>query len=104
MIQAILVCNQGMSTNYLRQAIEEAAKKRGVDLAISATGVSNLDSYIDDLDVVLVGPQIRFAEKSIRETLDKKKPSVKLMNVDPTDFGLMRGEEVLTKMLSCLGV
>lgn len=102
MITALLICNQGMSTNVLRQKIEEEAKKLGIELTINAAGMSSLDKYINGLDVVLLGPQIRYAEPTVRAELDKTRPDVKLINIEPTDFGMMRGDRVLAKILACL--
>lgn len=103
MINALLVCNQGMSTNVMRQKIEEEAARRGVELTISAAGVNALDRYISTLDVVLLAPQIRYTEPTVRALLDKTRPEVKLINIPPADYGMMRGDHVFDEMIAAVG-
>ena len=94
MIKAILVCTQGMSTNIMKMKIEEAD--------IQAVGLDELDTYLKGTDIVILGPQIKYAEKMIREQLDKVDSQILMMCMEPADFGLMRGTVVYQKMLDCL--
>lgn len=102
MIKAILVCTQGMSTNIMKMKIEEAAKNNQKELDIQAVGLDELDTYLKGTDIVILGPQIKYAEKMIREQLDKVDSQILMMCMEPADFGLMRGTVVYQKMLDCL--
>lgn len=64
MIKAILVCTQGMSTNIMKMKIEEAAKNDQKELDIQAVGLDELDTYLKGTDIVILGPQIKYAEKN----------------------------------------
>lgn len=103
-VKAILVCMAGMSTNVMRGKIEEAAKGTDISLDIKAVGMDSIRDNLEGLDVVLLGPQIRYAEKSISDDLAKSSPSTKLIVIDSKDFGMMRGDEVFRKMCALLGV
>jgi len=47
------------------------------------------------VDVVLLAPQIRFAEKEVRKTLQDK---VFLMVIASHDFGMMNAEKVMNQI------
>lgn len=102
MLNIILACMAGMSTNVMRGKIEEAGKEKQVDLTVKAISMDDIDKYLDTCDVVLLGPQIRYAENEIRKTIDKRNPNVKLMCIDTVDFGMMRGDLVFQKLMKLL--
>ena len=102
MINAILVCTQGMSTNIMKAKIEEYANKVGTEINICAVGLDELDNHLKNLDIIILGPQIKYAESMVREQVDKVDPNIKLMCIKPADFGMMRGDLVYKQMMGIL--
>lgn len=102
MIKAILVCTQGMSTNIMKGKIIEAAELNNVEIDIKAIGLDELDNHLKGTELVILGPQIKYAESMIRKQLDKSSENIELMNIAATDFGMMRGDLVFEKIMALL--
>ena len=49
-----LFCSAGMSTSLLVTKMQEAAKKKGLDVSIEAFPEVKMEKLIDDLDLVLL--------------------------------------------------
>ncbi len=100
MIRIVLCCQHGASTDLLAVKIEEAAKAKGVEASVNAYPYTQLPNVIDNADIVLVAPQIRFKLASFQKEFAGKQAIFKL--VEPTDYGMMRGEKVLSECLELL--
>ena len=93
-----LFCSAGMSTSMLVTKMQEAAKKRGLECEIAAYPESTLATHVDDCDVALLGPQVRFMLDKAREICVPA--SVPVEVIPMTDYGMMNGEKVLDLALS----
>ena len=98
MRKIVLVCNAGMSTSLLTNAMRKAAKQEGYDCEIDAYGVRVASKQIREADIVLVGPQIAFDLPQLKKDF----PDQTFMEVDSVDYGLMRGEKVLHQVQKVL--
>lgn len=91
-MKILLVCSSGMSTSLLVSKMREAAKKQGIDAEIDATGASQIANSTD-VDVVLLGPQVRYLLNDMRKEMEGKGIPVDVIN--NLDYGTMNGEKVL---------
>lgn len=89
-MRILLICAVGMSTSLIVKKMQEIAP---AGTQISADASSNLAEIIDDYDVVLVGPQIRFREAQIRELAAGKNIEVGL--IEPIWYGRLMAKEIL---------
>ncbi|MDR1568814.1 MAG: PTS sugar transporter subunit IIB [Streptococcaceae bacterium] len=98
----MLVCSAGMSTSLLVTKIEKAALEQNIDANIFAVSASEADSKIADekIDVLLLGPQVRFMEKQFNEKVSGKDIPVEVINM--SDYGLMNGENVLKRAVDLI--
>ncbi|MEG0289968.1 MAG: hypothetical protein RR941_01030, partial [Erysipelotrichaceae bacterium] len=60
--------------------------------------MSELDDFLKDTDVILLGPQIRFAEKEIKIAAK----DIPVIVIAVQDFGMMRADRVFKQVLDCL--
>ena len=60
MKRILLVCSAGMSTSLLVSKMQAAAKAQGIDCTINAVGEAELKKHENEIDVLLLGPQVRF--------------------------------------------
>ena len=91
----LLVCASGMSTSLLVTKMQKASEANGSQDTICACSVDELEQYIDNCEVVLIGPQIRYKSKSISEiALDKGKG---FAVIDSVSYGMVDGAKVLTQ-------
>lgn len=98
-MKILLVCNAGMSTGIMRIKLEEEAEKRGLNATVNAVPMSTLDDNAEGADIILLGPQIRFALKDIQNSYGNK---AAVMVIKPQDFGQMKAAKVLDEALALL--
>jgi PTS system cellobiose-specific IIB component len=95
-----LVCGAGMSTSLLVVKMNDAAKKLGVEAKIIAVAEAELKHHINDTDVLLLGPQVRFLLNKYKTAYEPK--GIKVDVINSMDYGLMNGEKVLNHALTLL--
>lgn len=99
-MKLLLVCYAGMSTSMLAQRLVEEGKGRGIEVEVEAVPMTELESNLEGVDAVLLGPQVRFAEKDARAMVGDRAP---LMVIAPQDFGMMRADNVLDQAIALIG-
>lgn len=94
----LLVCSAGMSTSLLVTRMLDYAKEKQINVHIEAHPVGEVESYGQDADVILLGPQVRFQLSHIKSRFPEKPVEV----IDMRDYGLMNGKNVLNTALKAL--
>ncbi|WP_313468309.1 PTS sugar transporter subunit IIB [Carnobacterium sp.] len=91
----MLVCSAGMSTSLLVTKMEKAAEARGLDADIFAVSAAEADQNLSskNVDVLLLGPQVRFMKSQFEK---------KLADKNMQDYGMMNGENVLNQALALI--
>jgi len=97
MINIVLFCSTGLSTNLLVKKMEQAAKEKDLMIKVASYPESVMKKYIDGADVVLVGPQVRHALLEIKEVCDEHHVPMEAISV--RDYGTMDGEKILSQAL-----
>ena len=101
MKKILLVCAAGVSTSLLVNKMKAAAKEKGIEISIDALPVSECSSVIDTVDIVLLGPQVRFQKPQV-DALVKGRIPVEV--IDMRLYGTMNGKVILEGVLKTLGV
>lgn len=99
MRKIVLVCCAGMSTGMLVDKMKQASASMGYECEISAHPLAELETVKVGADAVLLGPQVRFE-------LDKVKaacPDIMVEAVNPMDYGMMNGKNVVEHVKKVLG-
>ncbi|WP_432630332.1 PTS sugar transporter subunit IIB [Brotaphodocola sp.] len=99
MKKILLVCNAGMSTSMLVAKMKKAAEKDGIEVSIEAKPLSDAKAQIQETDIVLLGPQIRYELDNVRKIAG----STPVEAIDMKDYGMMNGEKVLKHALEVIG-
>ena len=94
-----LFCSAGMSTSLLVNKMKEEAQKNGKDYEIAAYSLNEVDLYGPEADVILVGPQVRFALEKLR----KQFPDKPVDAIDMRSYGLMDGKAAVALAEKLLG-
>jgi cellobiose PTS system EIIB component len=97
-MKIILVCSAGMSTSLLVTKMRNSAKERNIEVEIHAVAESQLTDNLENLDVVLIGPQVRYLERKIREFVEPK--GIKVAIIDQMAYGMIQGDKVLDQAIS----
>ncbi|PKR83797.1 PTS sugar transporter subunit IIB [Heyndrickxia camelliae] len=98
----MLVCSAGMSTSLLVTKMQKSAEAKGIEADIFAISASEVDSTLQkkNIDVLLLGPQVRFMKPQFEKKLKGQNIPVEAINMQ--DYGLMKGENVLEAALKLI--
>ncbi|WP_106496107.1 PTS sugar transporter subunit IIB [Lentibacillus sp. Marseille-P4043] len=99
-MKIILVCSAGMSTSMLVNKMRKSAEERGLEAEINAVAESELKNNVDGLDVVLIGPQVRYLEKKIKAQVEPQ--GIKADIIDQMAYGMIQGDKVLDQALNLI--
>ena len=100
MYNIVLVCSAGMSTSLLVTKMKKAAEDQDIEANIKAVAEADLKSNIDGIDVILLGPQVRYILKKVKTIMDPLGVPVDIIN--SMDYGMMNGEKVLAHGISLI--
>lgn len=92
MKKILLVCSAGMSTSMLVKKMQDTANKEGKDYEVEALAFSEAETKVDEVDVILLGPQVRFQKAQVEKVANGKVP---VDVIDMQQYGMMDGEGVL---------
>jgi len=100
-MKILLCCNAGLSTNMLMGKMKQIVKNSKVlneeDFSFNAVSADMIEQYIDDFDIVLVGPQVGHMMGKIKAICEPKNKPCRL--IDPNVYGDMDGATVLKMAL-----
>lgn len=99
MKKILLVCNAGMSTSVLVEKMKKVAIEKEIECKIWAlSSVEAKSVNQDEVDVVLVGPQLKFAINQVKETFPQKPVAV----IDMRIYGMVDGAGALNQALELI--
>jgi PTS system cellobiose-specific IIB component len=98
MTNIVLVCAAGMSTSILVQKMQAAAQKNSIDASIKAVAETDFASHADGVQILLLGPQVRFKLDEFKTAYEPK--GLKVAVINQVDYGRMNGEKVLNDALA----
>lgn len=98
MKKIMLVCSAGMSTSLLVTKMQKSSTEQGLDTEIFACSEAEAKDKYKTVDVILLGPQVRFLLSNIKKAVDGT--GIPVAVIDSIDYGTMNGEAVLNKALT----
>lgn len=96
MLRIMLACAQGVSTSLLVTKMIQAAQASQEEVKIWAIDYSSVEEELGNFDVLLLGPQVRYAYDEIKEIVNDKAPVAIIKQVD---YGRCDGASVLSYAL-----
>ncbi|GLC88486.1 PTS sugar transporter subunit IIB [Lysinibacillus piscis] len=99
----MLVCAAGMSTSLLVSKMQKAAQEQNLEADIYAIAESEVEKVLGakSVDVMLLGPQVRYLKGSFETKYKDKNIPIDVINM--SDYGMMNGENVLKQALNLIG-
>ncbi|MDR7315763.1 MULTISPECIES: PTS sugar transporter subunit IIB [Brevibacillus] len=89
----LLCCNAGMSTSLLVKKMEQAANDKGLEAKIWAVSADEVSRHIDQADVLLLGPQVRYKLTEMKKEGEARGIPVDVIST--VDYGTLNGKNVL---------
>lgn len=102
MKKIMLVCAAGMSTSLLVTKMIAAAKELGDEIEIFALPISEGEKKLNEVDCVLLGPQVRFQKAQIEKAIADQKLDLAVAVIDMKDYGMMNGKAVYQTALNLM--
>ncbi|MBX9957446.1 PTS sugar transporter subunit IIB [Peribacillus simplex] len=96
----LLCCSAGMSTSLLVNKMEKAAVEEGLSVKIQAVATMEVRNHISEVDVILLGPQVRYQLNDIKKIGDEK--GIPVDTINPMHYGTCNGKEVLRTALQLI--
>ena len=100
MKKILLCCAAGMSTSLLINKMKLEAEKRGIEVKIWAEPLDRAKEEFAKADVVLLGPQVKYALTEAKKIAEEYNINIDVINM--VDYGMMNGAKVLDQALKLL--
>ncbi|SFN41711.1 PTS system glucosamine dimer-specific IIB component, Lac family [Izhakiella capsodis] len=100
MKKILLICDLGMSTSLMVKKMQAAAEARGLLVEITAKSVNDYKMCVDEFDVALLGPQIRYKLPECQKIADEH--GKKVACIDMMAYGTLKGDKVLDQALALI--
>ncbi len=91
-----LFCSAGMSSSIIVGKMQKIADEKGILVEVKYFPESQIDEIAKDADVIVLSPQIKYAEAKIRAKYNDK--PIYLINM--MDYGTLRADTILENCLS----
>ncbi|MBN9106207.1 MAG: PTS sugar transporter subunit IIB [Propionibacteriaceae bacterium] len=100
-LRILLVCGSGASSGFMAANIRKAAAARGLETKIVARGESEIENYIDDIDVLMVGPHLAYILDEVDDYVGDAPVKVILMR--PDYYSTLDGNAAVDHLLAEVG-
>ena len=100
MYKIMLVCENGASTGMVVKRMKEAAAIKKIDAEIAAYPYTQMESFVEEADVILLGPQLAFKKDITLKTFSKHAQKIDVIKA--VDFGMMKGEKILEDAITII--
>ena len=83
-----------MSSSLLVQKMREEVKQRGLeDIKIGACAKTQYLKYLDEVDVLLIAPQLNFMSNELKQLTQQH--NLKVINIEPSVYGKLDATAIL---------
>ena len=95
MKKILIVCGAGASSGFMAKNIRLELKKRGMtaDFEFIARSDTELDEYIDSIDILLIGPHLRYMLQGMTEYC--KPYHIPVYVIDQNAYGALDGGAII---------
>ncbi len=101
MVRVLLVCGSGASSGFMAVNMRKALSKMSVDMTVKARSDSELENYIDEIDVVMIGPHLKYMVEEAEETV--RGTNIKVILMKPDYYATLDGKKAIDHLVSELG-
>ena len=96
-LRVLLVCGSGASSGFMAANMRKASKELGYDFDVEARGSSEIESHIDDVDVIMVGPHMEYIMDEAKELTEGT--GVKAILMKPDYYSHLDGKKAIEHLL-----
>ena len=100
MKRILLCCGSGASSGFMANNAMAAARPRGMEMSVQGCSVSEVEDYLHEVDLVMLGPHFQHRVEAIRDIADEYGVPVDL--IDGNVYGSLDGKGLLEQALKSL--
>ncbi|MEG0177824.1 MAG: PTS sugar transporter subunit IIB [Anaerorhabdus sp.] len=89
----LLVCGTGASSGFMAKNLRVAAKSKGYEISVKARGDAEVEDYVEEIDLLLVGPHLKYMLKDLEEITNPYNVPVKI--IPDAAYGSLDGDAVI---------
>lgn len=93
----LLVCGSGASSGFMAANMRKAAMEKGLKAKINARAESEIENYIDEINVLMVGPHLAYILDEVEDYVGDNEVEVILMKSDY--YSTLDGGKAIDHML-----
>lgn len=99
--RVLVVCGGGASSGFLAQSIRKAAKQAGTEIVVDARSETEVEEYVDRIDVLLIGPHLAYMEDKLRAQVEPH--GIKAAMLPHKIYGRLDGAAAFTLVQDLVG-
>lgn len=92
-VRILLCCGAGMSSGFLAQRARGYAQKKGIEVSIEARSQSDIASYMNSIDILMIGPH--YASEKQRFVEMTSSNNVPVIVIPQDIYAQLNGEALL---------
>ena len=93
MKRILIVCGAGASSGFMAKNIRKVVKERNLDYSFMARSDSEVDEYIGEIDMLLLGPHLKYMYADMAEYA--KPYGVPVHVIDQKAYGNLDGAAIV---------
>jgi len=93
----MFVCSAGMSTSLLVEKIKKTAVEKNIEINIYAVGEAEARKDLKQAQILMLGPQVKYLEKSFRAALAGS--GVKFGVMSMLEYGRLDSDAILNQII-----
>jgi PTS system cellobiose-specific IIB component len=97
-LNVLLVCGGGASSGFVAANIRKEAKEQGLDITVTARSEMEIDSYIDEVNCILLGPHLSYLFDNLEERY--KDRNIRIGVMEKSYYSSLDGEAAIKHIQS----
>ena len=100
-MEILVVCGGGASSSFIAQNIYKAGVAKGMSLNVDAISETELEDYVYDRDVILIGPHLKYLEETLAEIINAE--GIPFAFIEDKNYATMDGNAILAQAMELAG-
>lgn len=100
MKRILLICALGMSSSMICEKMKKVRTEEESDWTVEAREQGEFKDIVQDYDLVLLSPQVRFLKDDFAQLADPH--GIPILVIDPMDYGTVNAARIMDKVRAAL--
>lgn len=96
-LKVLLACGSGASSGFMASSMRKAAAENNVNADIHAVSDSEISSFMDKVDIIMLGPHIKYLEEELRNKAAAY--GVPVACISQKAYGVLDGKRALAETI-----